>query len=85
MPLTDTLVVFQELIKLPRLLACQQNVPAPSNVKGTVMVEVTGLQAPPVGWVGVMVGVRVGVLVMTPEAWTILNGLPLVSTPVESV
>ena len=52
MPLTDTLVVFQELMKLPRLAACQQKVPAPSKVKGIVMVEVTGLQ-PPEGEVAV--------------------------------
>ena len=70
-PLTETLVVFQELTKPPRLLACQQKVPAPSNVNGIVMVEVTGLQAPPVVGDGVSVGpvvgvkVRVGVLVIT--------------------
>ena len=75
-PLIETLVVFQELRYVPRLLDCQQNVPAPSKVNGAVMVDVTGLQAPTpaVGEtvgdnvrVGVMAGgvnVRVGVLVM---------------------
>ncbi len=66
-----TLTVFQELMYVPRLLDCQQNAPAPSKVKGAVMVDVTGLQAPPVGWVGeavavgpvVGVDVRVGVVV----------------------
>jgi len=38
---------FQELTKDPRLLVCQQKVPAPSKLKGAAMVEVTGLQAPP--------------------------------------
>ena len=67
-PLTEMLVVFQELMKPPRLLACQQKVPAPSKVNGTVMVEVTGLHAPPVGGVvavlvttGATVGVKVRV------------------------
>jgi hypothetical protein len=70
-PLTDTLVVFHELINPPRLLACQQKVPAPSKVKGIVIVDVTGLQAPPTVGVTVVVGpvvgvkVRVGVLVIT--------------------
>ena len=70
-PLSETLVVFHELIKPPRLLACQQNVPAPSKVNGIVMMDVTGLQAPPAVGVTVAVGplvgvkVRVGVLVMT--------------------
>jgi len=37
---------FQLLVLLPRLAACQQNVPAPSNVNGiVVMVDVTGLHA----------------------------------------
>ena len=38
---------FHELVYEPRLLACQQNAPAPSNVNGGVLVDVTGLQAPP--------------------------------------
>ena len=62
-PLTETLVVFHELMKLPRLAACQQKVPAPSNVNGIVMVDVTGLQAPPAVGVAVVVGPVVGVLV----------------------
>src|SRR5512134_2642702 len=53
---------FQEFTKDPRLLVCQQNVPAPSKANGAAMVEVTGLQAPGPE-VGVGVGVRVGVLV----------------------
>ena len=64
-PFSETLLVFQELIYVPSALACQQKTPAPSNVNGTVMVEVTGVHAPPA--VGVMVGVnvRVGVLVIS--------------------
>ena len=71
MPLTFTLVVFQEFRYVARVLACQQKVPAPSKVNGAVMVEVTGLQAPLPGVgvivrvaVGPVVDVRVGVLVM---------------------
>jgi len=61
-PFTETLTVFHELIKPPRLLACQQKVPAPSKVKGIVMVDVTGLHAPtPVVGVLVMMGGVVGV------------------------
>ncbi len=61
-PLIVTLVVFHELRNVPRLLDCQQKVPAPSKVKGAVMVEVTGLHgtAPLVG-VMVEVAVRVPV------------------------
>ena len=44
------------------MLACQQKVPAPSKVKGAVMVDVTGLHAPTRA-VGVMLGVTVRVLV----------------------
>ena len=67
-PLSVMLVVFHELTKVPRLLDCQQKVPAPSKVKGAVMVDVTGLQVPPPE-VGVAVGgtevkVRVGVRVI---------------------
>src|SRR4051812_37370434 len=68
-PLTDTLVVFHELIKPPRLLACQQNVPAPSKVNGIVTVDVTGLHVLPLTGVdvrvavGPAVGVRVRVAV----------------------
>src|SRR5512134_3846593 len=62
---------FQEFTKDPRLLVCQQNVPAPSKANGAAMVEVTGLQAPGpevgvgvlVGPVGVFVTVGVGVAV----------------------
>src|SRR5882757_9664512 len=76
-PLMVTLVVFHELIYVPRLVDCQQKLPAPSKVKGAVMVDVTGEQAPTLGVivivgeamrvavmadVTVMVGVRVGVL-----------------------
>src|SRR5262245_18107045 len=63
MPLTETLFVFRELMKLPRLLACQQKTPAPSKVNGIVIVEVTGVQAPPVVAVGVADGPAVGVKV----------------------
>jgi hypothetical protein len=75
-PLTETLVVFQELMKPPRLAACQQNWPAPSKVNGIVMVEVTGVQAPPVGWVGVKVadGPAVGVGVRV----AVFGGIPMV-------
>ena len=57
-------MVFHELTKEARLLACQQKVPAPSKVNGVVMVEVTGLQVPTAG-VNVRVGEtpRVGVFV----------------------
>ena len=57
----DTLVVFQELIYAPKLLDCQQSVPAPSKVNGAVMVDVIGLQVEPLMVVAVIVGVRVGV------------------------
>jgi hypothetical protein len=91
-PFSVTLLVFHELMNVPRLLDCQQNVPAPSKVNGAVMVEVTGLQAPvtAVGvglTVGVRVGVRVGVggvPVTEPVFRTIVNGLPLESTVVKS-
>ena len=73
MPLTDTLVVFHELMYVASVLACQQRVPTPSKVKGAVMVDVTGLHVAPVPdvglgeaptvWVGVKV--RVGVLLAT--------------------
>ena len=61
-PLTETLVVFQEFIYVPNALDCQQNVPEPSKVNGAIIVDVTGLQAPP-PVVGVAVNgtaVRVG-------------------------
>ena len=61
MPLSEILVVFHELIKLPRLLACQQKVPAPSKVKGAEIVDVTGLQVEPVPGVFVRVGEMMGV------------------------
>src|SRR4029078_9354703 len=66
-PLTVTLAVFQELMLLPRLLERQQRVPAPSKVKGAVIVAVTGLHVvPPPGVavrvaVGPVVAVRVDV------------------------
>ncbi len=41
------------------VLVCQQKMPAPSKVNGTVMVDVTGVQPPVV--VGTTVGVRVRV------------------------
>src|ERR1044071_7121457 len=53
----------QEFTNEPRLLVCQQKVPAPSKVNGAAIVAVTGLQVPPPG-----VGVRVGVLVGVPGA-----------------
>src|SRR4029434_11013400 len=67
-PLTVRLSRFQELILLPRLLERQQSVPAPSKVKGAVIVAVSGLQVVPPPGVGVRVGpigveVRVGVRV----------------------
>src|SRR4051794_26869576 len=55
-------VKFQEFTYDPRLLVCQQKVPAPSCTKGALMVAVTGLQVePPDVGVAVRVGVRVGV------------------------
>lgn len=49
------------------MLACQQNMPAPSKVKPVVMVDVTGLHAPTTGVRDApIVGVRVGVNVATP-------------------
>ena len=42
------------------MLDCQQNVPAPSCVKGAEIVAVTGLQVPPLPGVLVSVGVLVG-------------------------
>src|ERR1051326_5800663 len=56
-PLIVTLpgVMFQLLMKEPRLDDFQHFVPAPSNVKGAVMVASTGLQAP-----GTPVAVAVG-------------------------
>src|SRR5262245_33354384 len=64
---------LQEFTKVPRLLVCQQNVPAASKAKGAAIGEVTGLHAARpgvgvrvgglVGPIGVLVGVRVGVLV----------------------
>ncbi len=66
-PFTVRLAMFQELMKLPRLLARQQKVPAPSRVKGVAISAVTGLQVPlpDVGvGVGVFVFVAVGVLVL---------------------
>ena len=78
-PLIVTLVVFHELMDVPRLVDCQQNTPAPSKMNGAVMVDVTGLHTPVpcvgvsegvtvrvrvgVGLMGVKVGVRVGVSV----------------------
>ena len=59
-PLSVTLTVFHELIYVPRLLDCQQNVPEPSKVKGAVIVDVIGLHVPTLP-VGVMDGVRVRV------------------------
>src|SRR4051794_21946374 len=59
-PLMETLVVFQELMYVPSVLACQQKVPAPSLVNPVVMVALTGLQVPADG-----VRVRVGVLFTT--------------------
>src|SRR5262245_49350539 len=59
-PLMVRLAMFQLLMNEPMLLARQQNVPAPSKVKGAAIVEVIGLQVPVPG-VGVRVGVRVGV------------------------
>ena len=50
------LVRFHELTYDPRLLDCQQKLPAPSKVNGAVIVEVTGLHAP-APEVGVIVGV----------------------------
>src|ERR1041384_1153638 len=61
-PLTVRFCRFQELMLLPRLLERQQKVPAPSKVKGAVMVAVTGLHVTPPG-VGVRVAVTTGVLV----------------------
>src|SRR5512140_1733168 len=53
--------MFQELMYEPRLLDCQQKVPAPSLVKGAVIVPVIGLQVePPPPGVGVRVNVGVG-------------------------
>src|SRR5687768_2422720 len=52
--------MFQLLMNEPRLLDCQQKVPAPSKVNGAAMVAVTGLHAPPVTAVGVRVGVALG-------------------------
>ncbi len=68
---------------MPRLLDCQQNVPAPSKVKGAVIVDVTGLQAPApdvaVGvWEAATVGVRVGVLVIDPGVWVRVGEAPTV-------
>src|SRR6185295_19278738 len=67
-PLLVRLARFQELMLLPRLLDRLQKVPAPSKVKGAVIVAVTGLQVVPAPGVGVRVGpigvgVRVGVRV----------------------
>src|SRR6185436_2049809 len=65
-PLIDRLARFQELMLLPRLLERQQKVPAPSKVKGAVIVAVTGLHVPTCPGVGVRVAVGegpVGVLV----------------------
>src|SRR5436305_850056 len=45
-PLIVTLVVFQMLMNAPRLFVFQHFVPAPSKVKGDVIVAVTGLHAP---------------------------------------
>src|SRR5689334_10226076 len=62
-PLSVTLVVFHELMYVPRLLDCQQKVPEPSKLKGAVMVALTGLHVP-VPMVAVGVKVRVDVLLM---------------------
>ena len=68
-PFTVTLVVFHELMAVVIDASCQQNVPAPSCVKGAVIATAGlhgGGKQPQVGVaVGVMVivGVRVGVLV----------------------
>ncbi len=85
-PLSLTLVVLHELMKLPRLLAFQQNVPAPSKVKGIVMEAVTGLQVPgpPVGAV-VTVAVRVGVLVGAPAVGVLVRVGVLVGRPAVGV
>ena len=76
LPFNVTLVVFQELIYVPRLLDCQQKVPAPSKLKGAVMVEETGLHAPTPD-VGAMVGVmvRVGVDVLVDVRVTVRVGV----------
>ena len=62
------LVKFHELIYPPRLLDCQQKLPAPSLVKGAAIVALTGLHVEPVpdvvavavGTIGVLVRVNVG-------------------------
>ena len=64
-PLTVKVVRLWELMKLvapPKSLIRQQNVPAPSHMKGEVMV-VAGEQAPPVGVPGVGEGVLLGTTV----------------------
>ena len=63
-----TLVVFHELTKEARLLACQQKVPAPSKANGVVIVDV-GVQVVPTVAVGEApsVGVGVNVRVGVPE------------------
>jgi hypothetical protein len=64
-PFKVTLVVFHELMYVPRELDCQQRVPAPSKVNGAVIVEDTGLQAEPLPEVGEAATVWVGVAVTT--------------------
>src|SRR4051812_5726009 len=72
-----TLVVFQELMKVPRLADCQQKLPAPSKVKGAVMVAVTGLQAP-----APLVGMTVGVFVRVAVRLAVKVGPTSVIVPV---
>ena len=62
-PLMVTLVAFHELMYVPRLLDCQQNVPAPSKTKGEAITAVTGEQ---VLLLGVAERVGVGVSATVP-------------------
>src|SRR6185295_11864305 len=67
--------MFQEFTKAPRLLVCQQNVPAPSKVNGAVIVAVTGLHVEPLE-VGVRVGVAEGPVVGVAVRVAVAVGVP---------